>query len=466
MRSKEIPATWPGRNVLVVGLGRSGAGAARALAKRGALVTVTDTRGAADLPEASALQALGVSLLLGGHEARSFTGAECIVLSPGVPPDLPVLEQARGAGVPILGELELAYRLHPELFWIAITGTCGKTTTTLWTFEMFKASRVPCVVAGNMGSALTDALEALPAATPVVAEVSSFQLETVSAFHPRVAAVLNLSEDHLDRYPSLDAYAAAKARIFERHTDGDVSILHADDPGLAPLRERPAGTQRLFAAHRGGRPLAGWSEFGTLWARLEPDGPAAELAGVGHLRLSGTHAVENALAASLLALSSGATLEGVRAALKSFAGVPHRLELVGELAGIRFVNDSQATKLASVRMALLSYPKVWLIAGGRDKGAPFERIRDLVHERTRGVILLGEAQERLERAWNGVARTERAASLEEAVERAASRAEAGDTVLLSPGCASFDQFRDYQERGDRFRQAARSWIARQPSSAR
>lgn len=455
-----IAASWAGLRVLVVGLGRSGLAAARALAKRGARVTGTDVRPRSELAAADELASTGVALELGGHRAESFQRADRILLSPGVRSDLPPVAAARAAGIPVWGELELAYRLHPGT-WVAITGTCGKTTTTLWVAEMLKASGVPHAMGGNMGTPLCDALEGVAPEARIVAEVSSFQLETIETFRPRVSAILNLSEDHLDRYPSFAAYAEAKGRLLENQTANDFCILHAEDPRLEPFRGKGKARQDLFAAARSGKVLSGWAESGALFVRLSPEIAPVHLAGVGNLRLPGTHSVENALAASLAALRAGASVDGVRAALRSFTGVPHRQELVAEFRGVKFVNDSQATKLSAVRMALLSYPRVILIAGGRDKGAPFERIADLVKTRAKRVFVIGEASSRIVAAWGEQTKVELAPSLEAAVERAAAIAEPGEAVVLAPGCASFDMFRDYMERGDCFRQAVRAWVQKQ-----
>jgi len=442
-----------GKRVTVMGLARSGAAACRVLAERGASVRATDLRPAGKLAvDLADLARRGVALETGGHTEESFLGADLIVVSPGVEAGHPLLAAARRRGVPVWGEVELAYRLTPARF-LGITGTNGKSTTTCLIGAILEAAGLPCVVAGNIGTALCDVVPSLTPAHWVVTELSSFQLETIVRFRPRIALLLNLAPDHLDRYREVADYYRAKANIFRNQTAEDVAVLNAEEPLIpqyvAGLRARPL----LFSRHR----TVGDGAFvrgGELTVRRE--GQSRAVCPVSEIRILGPHNLENALAAAAAAAAAGAAPEAIAAALRSFPGLPHRLEPVGELRGVRYINDSKGTNVGAVVKSLESFAGgVILIAGGKDKGGDFTPLRPLVEGRVKRLLLIGQAREKIRSQLQGACPMEEAASLEEAVRRAAELAEAGDTVLLSPACASFDMFRDFEQRGDVFREAVR-----------
>jgi UDP-N-acetylmuramoylalanine--D-glutamate ligase len=440
-----------GKRVTVVGLARSGVAACKVLAARGASVLGTDRspreRLRGDLAD---LAARGVRLATGGHRSEDFTGADLIVISPGVPTDLDVVAQARAGGVPVWGEVELASRLTAARF-LGITGTNGKSTTTSLLGAILEAAGFPVVVAGNIGTALCDVVPALGPSHWVVAELSSFQLETIVTFRPHVAVLLNLAPDHLDRYASLADYYAAKARIFANQTAEDFAVVNADDP---PTLEWVRGIRpqvRLFSRAR----TVGDGAFlrdGRLVVRR--DGRAEAVCGVDEIRIQGLHNLENSLAAAAAAAAVGVPAPGIAAALRSFPGLPHRLEPVAELGGVRYVNDSKGTNVGAVVKSLEGYAGgVILIAGGKDKGGDFAPLRPLIATRVKTLLLLGQARSVIRAQLAGACPMEDVDTLEAAVQRGSEIAGPGDTVLLSPACASFDMFRDFEHRGEVFRQA-------------
>lgn len=446
-----------GKRVLVVGLGRSGLGAARLCAARGARVSVTDRHGAGELGAALCeLRALGVGLELGGHVAASFEAADLIVLSPGVP-DLPELGAARRAGVPILGELELSYRFCQAPV-IAVTGTNGKSTVTSLLGAMVAASGRPTFVGGNLGTPLSEAVGS-PAAGPggaLVLEVSSFQLETVETFHAKVAVLLNLTEDHLDRYPTYAEYVAAKARVFERQTSNDYAVVNGAPDQAECVRLAANGGARVFKfAQKVGPGVAAWYEGGRTLAVELPiphlSVPRAEL------QLAGRHNVENALAALLGALLFGVDPEHCRSALRDFRGLPHRMELVAEVNGVPFFDDSKATNVGSVVGSLTGFERrIVLIAGGKDKGGDYDPLIPLLRQVARHLVLIGAAADKMQSVLDGVLPIHRAPDLPAAVRLAAELARPGEAVVLSPACSSYDMFQNYEERGRVFAAAARS----------
>jgi UDP-N-acetylmuramoylalanine--D-glutamate ligase len=444
------------RNVLVVGLGRSGIAAAQLCAVRGARVTATDKRAAAALRPALARLPDGVARELGGHRRESFTGADLIVLSPGVP-EIPELAAARAAGVEITGEMELASRFVAATI-VAITGTNGKSTTTTLVGDMLRATGRPTFVGGNLGDPLAEAVGTPAAETGgfCVVEASSFQLETTVTFHPHVAVLLNISADHLDRYGDLDAYAAAKARIFNAQTADDFAVVNLDDPIAV-------GASTGIRSHRVGfsltRPLdeGGRLEAENLVVRLP--GRAAEVYADQHTWLAGQrHNQSNALASLLAARLAGATPAEAREGLLAFRPLAHRMELVAELDGVAYYDDSKGTNVGAVVAALEGFPRrVVLIAGGRDKGGDYEPLAAALARVGRAAVLIGEAAEKMQLALGGTLPIERAATLDDAVDAARTLARAGDAVVLSPACSSFDMFRDYAHRAEVFRAA----VARQ-----
>lgn len=442
-----------GQRVLVVGLARSGAAAARLARARGARVTITDRRAATEL--APALKDLGdVELALGGHDRADFTRADLVVVSPGVPLALPEIQEARRQGVPVMGEIELAARLLPPVPIVGITGTNGKSTTTALAGELIgRARRV--FVGGNLGTPLAELALSGRAVDAVVLELSSYQLEGIDRFRPAVAALLNVTPDHLDRYRDVEAYALAKARIFANQQPEDVAVANARDPRAVALAGSSRGRLVTFGfgppAPRAARaPEPG----GEAW--LSAGGGAPERYQVRSRALRGRHNLENAMAAALCARLLGVPGREVQAGLDAFPGLPHRLELVRERRGVEWVNDSKATNVDSTAVGLAAFPAgrphVVLILGGRGKRAPYAPLRALFQDRVKAVLTIGEDAPTAERELAGAAPLERAGTLAAAVERAAALAAAGDVVLLSPACASFDQFRSYEHRGEAFRE--------------
>jgi UDP-N-acetylmuramoylalanine--D-glutamate ligase len=439
------------KRVLVVGLGRSGIAAAALCAARGAQVTVTDKRPAAELTAALARLPAGVAQELGGHRRETFLGADLIVLSPGVP-EIPELTAARAAAVEVTGELELASQFVSATI-VAITGTNGKSTTTTLVGEMLRATGRPTFVGGNLGEPLAEAVGTPAAATGgfCVVEVSSFQLETVGTFHPRVAVLLNITPDHLDRYDGLDGYAAAKARVFAAQTPDDFAVVNFDDP-LAVRASAAARSRRDGFSIVESLAVGAWLG-GPLMLRLAHQPPESYPADLPWL-LGQRHNQANALAALLAARLAGASPAEARAGLLAFRPLAHRMELVTEADGIAYYDDSKGTNVGAVVAALDGFPRrVVLIAGGRDKGGDYAPLAEALGRVGRAAILIGEAADKMQAAFDGVLPIERAATLEAAVEAARRLARPGDAVLLSPACSSFDMFRDYAHRSEVFRQA-------------
>ena len=437
-----------GKKVLVVGLGRSGLAAARLCRERGAQVTATDLRAAEAL---GPLDLPGVTLELGRHETATFVGADLIVLSPGVPA-LPQVAAARAAGVKITGELELAARFVQATL-VAITGTNGKSTTTSLTGAILEATGRPTFVGGNLGVPLAEAV-GTPAAGPqgfCVAEASSFQLETVEQFRPKVGVLLNITADHLDRYPDLEAYGRAKVNLFAAQTANDFAVINADDE-LVERLTREVQSRRVALSTRRPRDEGGWLDGGSLCVRLP--GGELERYPAAPPGLIGRHNQENALASLLAGRLAGATRQQALAALLAFRPLAHRMELVAETAGVAYFDDSKGTNVGAVVAALSGFPRpVVLIAGGRDKGGTYQPLAEAMKEVGRGVVVIGEAADRIAAALSPVVPVARAASMDEAVVRAAALARSGDAVVLSPACSSFDMFRNYEHRAQVFRAA-------------
>ena len=445
-----------GKTVLVVGLGRSGVAAARLCAARGAQVTVTDKQPAEALTTALVQLPPAAKQELGGHRAETFLAADIIVLSPGVPP-LPEVEAARKRGTTITGELELA-SWFVDAPLVAITGTNGKSTTTTLCGAILVSNGRPTFVGGNLGLPFAEAV-GTPAAESggsCVLEVSSFQLETVESFRPQVAVLLNISPDHLDRHPTLDAYVATKARIFAAQTPADFAVVNIDDP-LVEAAAKGIRSQCVLISTRRALVMGGWIEGDVLCVRL-PGGPIeyypAHLPG-----LVGRHNLENALAALVAGRLGGALPAEARHALVAFRPLAHRMELVGELAGVLFYDDSKGTNVGAVVAAIDRFPRpVVLIAGGRDKGGSYEPLAQVMKQAGRGAVLIGEAAPKLREALAPVVPVEIAGSMEEAVAQAATMARSGDAVLLSPACSSFDMFRNYEHRAEVYRAAVKTLI--------
>ena len=432
---KPRPPVPPGP-FLVVGLARSGVAAALALRARGEEVIGCD----AGAPEVGRLRDLGVEVHVDASGEHLAARARTLIKSPGVPQDAPVVVAARRGGLPVLGELELAWRLIPNEF-IAVTGTNGKTTTTEWIGHIHREAGLPVAVAGNVGIAATSLIGSLPGDGTVVCEASSFQLEDADAFAPEAAVLLNLSPDHLDRHPSYDDYVAAKLRIFARQSNDDIAVAPRD-LGILDL----GGCARRVPFGSG--PGAEMSDrAGYLWWDEEPLLPVTEIS------LPGAHNRENAMAAAAVCLARGLPADAVRAGLRTFAGVAHRLETIATRGDVAYVNDSKATNVASTLVAIGAYAGgVHLIAGGLGKSQDFTPLAPVVAEHCRAVYLIGEAAAEIELALAGSGvPVEHSGELPRAVASARAAARAGDTVLLSPACASYDQYPNYEARGQHFR---------------
>jgi UDP-N-acetylmuramoylalanine--D-glutamate ligase len=441
-----------GKKVLVVGLARTGVALAHFLTKAGARVTITDMAQAQELAAMRQLiQNLPVEEELGVPQPRDVRGFDFILPSPGVPPELPWLDEARRHGIPVWGELELAsHFLTRPVF--AVTGTNGKTTTTTLVGKFLAASGVAALVGGNIGTPLASLLSRQQEADYLVLEISSFQLDTAPSFHPQFAALLNITPDHLDRYPDYAAYVASKASLFAHMSGTETKVLNYDDPLVRPLGQGLG--QILYFSSNEDLTEGAWLADGVITVRL-PGAPLHEFS-LAEIRLKGAHNLENIMAALLLSLVAGADPQACREVLATFPGLPHRLEWVATRAGVDFYDDSKGTNVGAVARSLASFDRpVILIAGGRDKDSDFSLLNDLIRQRVKALVLVGETRERLARIWEGLAPAYLAADMEEAVARAANLADPGEVVLLSPACASFDMFRDYAHRGETFQKAVK-----------
>jgi UDP-N-acetylmuramoylalanine--D-glutamate ligase len=430
---------------LVVGLARSGSAVARMLAGMGETVRGVDS---GHPEEAAGLARSGVEVHLDADGLALLEGTRTVVKSPGVPREAPVVAAARERGLDVMGELELAWRRLPNRF-VAVTGTNGKTTTTELVGHLYRTAGEPVAVAGNVGTPVSSLVGGVDAAATVVCECSSFQLEDTVAFAPECGVFLNLAPDHLDRHADLDEYLSAKLEVFARQANEDIAVFNGDDPALAGRDIGGCGRRVRFC--RGASPDCEVSvSAGTIFHDGEP------LIEVAELSLRGEHNVENAMAAAAAALSMGLDREAVREGLRSFPGVPHRLEVVAQAGGVLYVNDSKATNVGAATVALRSFDGgIHVILGGRAKGEDFGPLAQPVAERCRAAYLIGEAAGDLEHALQPAAdagvELVRSGDLDSAVHAAAGAARPGEVVLLSPACASFDAFRDFEERGDAFR---------------
>ena len=441
-----------GKHIAVVGLGESGLAVVRFLCARGAQVTANDQRDEASLGEvADEIRGLGASVVAGGHPPRAFQTADLIVVSPGVP-DLDVLRDAVARGVPVISEIELACRFIDAPI-VAVTGTNGKSTVTTLIGQMCERLDRPVFVGGNLGRAMVEVVDT-PAASSgglVIVELSSFQLERVVEFRAHVGVLLNVTADHLDRYASFEAYAAAKGRVFERQTGDDFAVLPADQPDL---RQLVAGGGAVMC-------FDGATGDVRVVDRNITDVQTTLRIPLGEIRLQGLHNVSNACAATLVARLVGVPSEDIAHVLRAFGGLAHRMQSVGVVDGVRYIDDSKATNVgaavASIDGLAGTPGKVVLIAGGVDKGGSYAPLRERMDARGRAVVVIGEAARLLQQAFTDSSlQVKQAASMGDAVDSAAALAQTGDTVLLAPACSSFDMFRSYAERGDRFQDAVRA----------
>ncbi len=431
------------KHITVLGAARSGIAAARMLRERGALVFVSDMAAAGEkAAEIKILEQAGIEYEFGRHSGRVFQ-SDAIILSPGIPYASHVVQTAARSNIAVYSEIEAASWFNRSPL-IGVTGSNGKTTTTSLIGEMLRQSDPAAIVAGNIGSAFSDHVERSAPEHWAVVELSSFQLETIDAFKPDVAVVLNFSPNHLNRYSSYEAYQEAKWRITLNLTDKELIVYNADDDPLCRRVEQHGARQAGFSLKK---ESDAFYRDGALFLR------GSKLIDTADMALNGLHNYMNALAAALAATEAGVSREDIVRVLKTFSGLEHRLEKVRELDGVLYVNDSKATTLESLSWALQSFDKpVVLIAGGQDKGSTFTRINNLIREHVKALVLIGMAAEKMAASWQGLAPVTRAGTMAEAVKTAREQASAGDVVLLSPACASFDMFKDYEQRGRLFKQ--------------
>lgn len=438
--------------MLVVGLARTGVATALFCAARSAKVTATEVRPESELGDVPArLRAAGVTLELGGHTEKTFLAQDLIIASPGVPADDALLVAARSKKITMWSEIELAYRFQ-EGKLVGITGSNGKTTTTTLLYHILANAGIEAVLAGNVGTPLISRVEEMSARTVAAVELSSFQLELIERFRPDIGVMLNLTPDHLDRHKTMEAYAGAKARLFENQTELDAAVLNADDPptvGYAPKKPQVFWFSRKQPVKQGGY-LKGDEIV------VAHKGGEDFVMKAGEIPLVGAHNLENVLAAVTAARLAGVDAASIGKAVKTFAGVEHRLEFVAEIAGVKYYNDSKATNVDATLKALDGFPgRILLILGGKDKGSDYTVLQKPLREKAILALLVGAASDKIERQIAGSVAIERAESIERAVDIASHAAQAGDIVLLAPACASFDQFLSYEHRGRVFKELVR-----------
>lgn len=423
------------KKVTVVGLARSGMAAAFLLKSRGAEVYVTDCGDSGDLRKnAKLLRKKGIRVEIGVHTRGFVKGKDLMVISPGVPENSPVFKWAAEERVPVIGEIELGY-LCCEAPIVAVTGTNGKSTTATLIGAILKKAGRKAVVCGNIGNPFCGEISKARKDSIVVLEVSSFQLESIRKFRPYISVVLNISQNHFDRHPDLKSYINAKARVFGNQKKGDWAVLNHDDPLVRGLKTKTKARTIFFSRKKG---------IPEMVCRKE------------ELKIKGEHNIENVLACLCVASIFGVKPEAIRKALLAFKGLEHRFEHVADIGGVEFINDSKGTTVLATMMALESCDKpVILIAGGRDKGSDFRRARRLIASKVKKLILIGEAKDKIRKHLNGAVPSIEAGSMEDAVGKAYSGADPGDCVLLSPMCASFDMFRNFEERGKIFKKAVK-----------
>ncbi|MDH5637123.1 MAG: UDP-N-acetylmuramoyl-L-alanine--D-glutamate ligase [Nitrospinota bacterium] len=441
---------YSGMNAIVIGLARSGVAAARLLRNQGASVDVTDSKSREELEERIASLPEGTGLYLGGHDGVSLDQYSLAVISPGVPWDSPFAASARSAGVEMISEIELASRHISEPI-IAVTGSNGKSTTTTLIGRILERLGKSVFVGGNLGNPLSDAVG--HDYDWVVAEVSSFQLEGIKTFRPKISVITNITADHLDRHGNTESYTALKARVFENQGKGDTVILNGADSGSTFLSQNPSVRKLWFGSKPDENEGGAWVENDTVYGEI-PGRNSVKLLDLKDLMIKGPHNVENALAAALTALAAGAEQDVIAEAICSFRGLPHRMELVGTVRGINFYNDSKGTNVDATLMSLAGFDgDVALIAGGSSKGADFGPLAEEIKKRAKGAALIGETAAQIEKALGDYSPVKRAETMEEAVTAAASWLSPGDSVLLSPACASFDMYKNFEDRGEAFGRA-------------
>jgi UDP-N-acetylmuramoylalanine--D-glutamate ligase len=488
---KNVKSTIRDKKVTVVGLARSGVGAANMLSRLGADVTVTDIKRKEELKDFISRLNKSVKLVLAEHPEHIFTKADLLVISPGIQLNIPQIINARSKGVPVIGELELAYQIirgferggteqekeiNGQIKFLAVTGTNGKSTTTALLAFIMKRSHFDTIVGGNIGNALTDEMYKriqVPenrrngtvdisnmSVDYVVTEVSSFQLESIHEFRPHVATILNITPDHLDRYHSIEEYISAKARICENQKANNFLVLNRDDPATMNLydkkfRGRNNYLPNIYFFSRREVVEGVYCKDGTVYHNFsdgQRDYSPNPLIRASEIKIRGIHNLENAMAASAMALLANCPVEAVRDSLKGFPGLEHRLEFVRELRGVQYFNDSKGTNIGAVVKSLESFKEpIILIAGGRDKAGEFSLLRPIVKERVKALVLIGEARKKIHDALGDLTRTVDANDLREAVNLSQRLAVQDDIVVLSPACASFDMFVDFEDRGRQFK---------------
>lgn len=441
-----------GKKVLVVGLARTGLATLRFLREKGSILSASEIRSKEEMREVwDELRAWEVESEWGGHSIEHFLRQDLIVLSPGVDPSIEPVQEALKKGIPVISEIELAYHFLKAPL-IAITGTNGKTTTTLLTGEMLREEGKRVGIGGNVGEPLILFADGKEPWDVLVVEISSFQLERIERFRPHCAVLLNITEDHLDRYPNYKAYIQAKLRIFENQTIEDWAILNRDDPVVMSSLDRMFGKKLFFTMGKATEEGA-FSNGEEIFLRMHS---IEERYSLKESPLKGVHNIENMMAAILAARLFGSSPQTIQKVLNRFQGLEHRLEFVREIGGIRFYNDSKGTNVGSVVKSLQSFSEpVILIAGGKDKKTDLSPLKDLIRRRVKRLILIGEARERMAQELGSFTETLKAESMEEAVSLAYQTSKPGDVVLLSPACSSFDMFKDYRERGTIFKELVR-----------
>jgi UDP-N-acetylmuramoylalanine--D-glutamate ligase len=446
-----------GKKITVVGLGKTGIALARFLKNRGAAVVVTDMETEENLgPHGQELRQMDIALEAGRHRSETFEQADLIVLSPGVPHTIAPVVRAQETGTAVMGEIELASRFIEEPI-VAVTGTNGKTTTTELIGDMLKRSGMEVFVGGNIGNPLVGYIDRGRRADVIVAEISSFQLDTIDRFRPQIAVLLNITIDHLDRYPDFEAYAASKMRIFENQKASDIAVLNSSD-ALVHSLTADLKTKKLVYPKPGANENGATINGNRINFQIDDPGPLDVSSqnqwslDLSRVKLRGRHNLENACAAGLAALAAGARPQAIQEALEQFHGGAHRLEYLDTVDDVEFFNDSKATNVDAVIRAVQCFSQpVVLIMGGLDKGSNFELLGDFFHDHVKTLIVMGQAADLIQTALGGKAPTARAASMAQAVNQARQAASPGDVVLLSPGCASFDMYDSYGQRGDDFR---------------
>ena len=437
------------KNTLVVGLARSGVSAANLLHKLGANVTVTDEKGEDELLENIKRLSKGVSLKLGGHDSVNINEIDLTIISPGVPWDSPFLNKLRRKGIRIMSEVEFAFQQLQAPF-IAITGTNGKTTTTTLTGEMLKRGGKKVFVGGNIGNPLCEEVLNGGKSELVLSEISTFQMEGIETFKPYISAILNITPDHLDRHESMDEYIELKKRVFINQDENDYMILNLDDEIAAGFSTEVRGKKVFFSRLKEVENGAFVREDKIIFKN---DGREETVCSLKDLKLIGVHNIENTLASVAISGICGISGKIMRDVISEFKGIKHRMELVREIRGIRFINDSKGTNVGATVKSLQSFNEpIILIAGGKDKGSDYLPLKGLIEDRVKFLILIGDAKKKIAKNLNGFKNRIEADTLENAVKEGYKRAKSGDIVLLSPACASFDMFRDYEDRGEQFKE--------------